>query len=231
MENVREAHAGKRKAQALLSDAGLTGAWDIYAADYDSLPRDPKTARAAIAASSETYGDNIPVESAVPAYAGNLYYEEETIRDIVGKFVKYGSISDNAMGLLRKLIERIPDRDKRNAEWATARALEKAAAAPCPKGRIKIEGTVLKVEERENAFGMRTVMLVKANEGFIVWGSVPSNAVVEKDCKIVFVATVEPSEKDNKFGFFRRPVLYMTKEEKAAMKLAQQNIQLDEVTQ
>jgi hypothetical protein len=129
------------------------------------------------------------------------------------------------MGLLRTLTERIPDRDARQAEWEAKRKAEKEAAAPCPTGRVKIEGTVLKVEERDNpyAFGdvTRTVMTVKSNDGWVCWGSVPSGVVVEKDCKVVFVATLKPSETDAKFGFYKRPVLYMTKEEKAALKAAQ----------
>jgi hypothetical protein len=212
LEDVRHAQAGKRKAQALLADAGLSAAWDIYMAEYDSLPRDPKTARPE---RKETTGGT---EETFPAFAGVPYYEETTIRDIVGKFVRYGSISDAAMGLLRKLTERIPDRDKRQAEWEAKRKAEKEAAAPCPKGRVKIEGTVLKVEERETQWGFRTVMTVKSTEGFIVWCSVPSGIVVEKDCKIVFVATVTPSDNDPKFGFGKRPALYESKEEKKAKK-------------
>jgi hypothetical protein len=220
--NARENQRGKNKARLLLGDAGVPAAWDIYAADYDTLPRDPKTARAEFA--SHDYDGQ---EVTVSAYAGDLYYEERTIRDIVSRLVKYGSVNEAQMNLVKQLTERIPDRDRRNAEWEAKRKAEKEAAAPCPKGRIKIEGTVLKVEERETQWGFRTVMTVKATEGFVLWGSVPSNVTVEKDCKIVFVATVEPSEKDAKFGFFKRPVLYMTPEEKKALKAQQKEISLD----
>ena len=215
--NARENMRGKNKARLLLSDAGLSTAFNIYAADYDTLPRDPKTARAERIEDGEVF----------PAYAGELYYEERTIRDIVGKFVKYGSINEAQMKLVRDLTERIPDRDKRNAEWAAQRAAEKAAAKPCPKGRVKIEGTVVKTETRETQWGFREVMVVKSVDGWVTWGSVPSGVTVEKDCKIVFVATVEPSEKDDKFGFHKRPVLYMTAEEKKALKEAQKENNLD----
>jgi hypothetical protein len=112
-------------------------------------------------------------------------------------------------------------------EWEAKKAADKAAAKPAPKGRVKIEGTVLKTETKETQWGFREVMTIKSDEGWIAWGSVPTNATVAKDCKIVFVATVEPSENDPKFAFFKRPVLYMTKEEKAALKAAQENINLD----
>jgi hypothetical protein len=205
VENVREAQAGKRKAQALLADAGLTPAWELYATDYMAIP--------SLITRKDADGEVIST---------SLPYEETTIRDIVGKLVKYGSISDATWVLVKKLTERLPERDKRNAEYAAKRAEEKAAAKPAPTGRIKVEGTVLKVEDRETSFGMRTVMVVKADEGWTAWGSVPSNATVEKDSRIVFVATFTPSDTDNKFAFWKRPVLYMTKEEKAVLKAAQE---------
>ena len=200
IEDARLNQRGKMKAKALLGDAGLSAAWELYVADVQALY------------------NSLGVQS--------LPYEEVTIRDMVSKLVRYGSISDNALGYLRILLGKIPERVQRNAEREAKRKAEKEAAAPCPTGRVKIEGIVLKVEERENPYdrfggGVRTVMTVKANEGYVVWGSVPSGAVVEKDCKITFVATVTPSENDSKFGFAKRPILYMTKEEKAALKAAQ----------
>jgi hypothetical protein len=216
IQDAREAYAGKRKAQAALGDAGVPAAWDIYAADYDTLPRDPKT----VVNRAEKLDEFGYVVQEAYHFAGDTFYEERTIRDIVGRLVKYGSVNEAQMKLVKQLTERIPDRDLRNAEWEAKRKAEKEAAAPCPKGRIKIEGTVLKVEERETQWGFRTVMTVKATEGFVLWGSVPSNATVEKDCKIVFVATVEPSEQDAKFGYYKRPILYMSPEEKKELKRA-----------
>ena len=215
LQDVREAQAGKRKAQALLGDAGLSAAWDIYAADYESLPKDPKT----VVNREEKHDEFGTLVQEAYQYSGSTFYEEQTIRDIVTKLVKYGKFaSENQSNLLRTLVERIPDRDRRNAEYAAKRAAEKEAAKPAPTGRLKVEGIVLKVEEKENYFGTRTVMTVRTDEGWIAWGSVPSGVTVEKDCRVVFVATVTPSGKDNKFAFYTRPVLYKTKEEKAAEK-------------
>jgi hypothetical protein len=92
---------------------------------------------------------------------------------------------------------------------------EKAAAKPCPTGRVKVEGTVLKVEERTNpahkVWGTRTVMVVKSVEGWCVWCSVPKGATVERDCKIVFEVTLTPSETDPKFAFGHCPKLIKEK--------------------
>jgi hypothetical protein len=207
VENVREAQAGKRKAQALLVDAGLATAWALYSADYMAIPT--------LITRKDEAGEVIST---------TLPYEETTIRDIVGKLVKYGSISEATWSLIRKLVERLPERDKRNAEYAAKRAEEKAAAKPAPTGRIKIEGTVLKVEERESGFGMRTVMTVKTDEGWLCWSTVPTGATVAKDSRIVFIATVTPSANDPKFAWAKRPLLYITKEEKAAIKASQQEV-------
>jgi hypothetical protein len=62
-------------------------------------------------------------------------------------------------------------------------------------------------------------MLVRSDDGFKVWGTVPSALVdnwqaevsqqaepeIQPNCRVRFVATVEPSAKDRAFGFFSRP--------------------------
>ena len=92
---------------------------------------------------------------------------------------------------------------------------EKAAAKPCPRGRVKVEGTVVKVETKENRahpwWPKRTVMVVKSVEGWCVWCTVPKGATVERDCKIVFEVTLTPSETDPKFSFGKCPKLLKEK--------------------
>ena len=100
---------------------------------------------------------------------------------------------------------------EQQAEWAA----EKALAKPCPTGRVKVEGTVVKVETKENKahpwWPKRTVMVVKSVDGWLCWSSVPKGATVEKDCKIVFEVTLTPSENDPKFGFGKIPKLIKEK--------------------
>ena len=49
-------------------------------------------------------------------------------------------------------------------------------------------------------------MLVQDDLGFRVWGSVPvSLEDAERESRITFTATVTASDKDAKFGFFKRP--------------------------
>lgn len=169
---ARKAKTGKLKAQGILAQAELSQAWAIYTAKQ------------------------VPVDA-----QGRSYYEEMTIIDIVGKLVKYGSVTDKAMNFLRSLVTRIGQR----AEIEAKRAEEAALAADCPKGRVQISGEVVTTRMQDGYYGSTLKMLVKDNSGFKVWGTVPSNVAVEKGDQITFMAAVEPSKDDCKFGFFKRP--------------------------
>jgi hypothetical protein len=174
IEDVRLALAGKKKALATLMDAGLATAWDIYNTPYEQLPKDAN---------------------------GYVPYEEETVRDIVGKLVQYGSVSDKQIGYLRKLIAKIDDR----AAEAARRAAENANAADCPSGKVTVKGTVLSTKIQDGFYGNTLKMLVKDDSGFKVWGTVPASISVNRDDRVTFTATVEPSKDDPKFGFYKRP--------------------------
>jgi hypothetical protein len=77
-------------------------------------------------------------------------------------------------------------------------------------GRQVITGEVLKVTEREDHFspygGIVYKMTVKDDRGFKVWGTVPSGLGVDIEGeRVTFTGTVQPSDEDPKFGFFKRP--------------------------
>jgi hypothetical protein len=109
-----EAQAGKRKAQAVLAEAGLSPAWEI--------------------AMSTTHG-----------------YEENIIRDIVSKRIRYGNASEKQFAFVGKLVGKIGER----AAVQAARAAENEAAAdfPVTSARIEITGTVLSTKLQESDFG------------------------------------------------------------------------------
>jgi hypothetical protein len=179
IKDARDNHAGKAKAANLLADHGLGEAWNIFVRF-----------------------------SAVPSL--DTPNEENTIVDVVGKLVKYGSISDKQYSFLQMLLERISTRAARMAQ----REAERAAAKPCPSGKIKITGTVLGTKMQFSDFGDVLKMTVKSDEGWVVYGSVPScmryfkdgaQCGPAKDARIEFTATITVSDKDIKFGFFKRP--------------------------
>lgn len=99
-------------------------------------------------------------------------------------------------------------RDMARAERIAAeRAAEAETATPVVAGKgIEITGEVVSVKWHENAYGGREVMTVKDARGFKVWGSVPASIDnVQKGDTVTFVANVEASDKDETFGFFKRP--------------------------
>tara|TARA_R100000501_G_C2590308_1_gene90539 strand:+ start:1 stop:891 length:891 start_codon:yes stop_codon:yes gene_type:complete len=137
------------------------------------------------------------------------YYEENTIQSIVSNLVKYGNISEKQIVFLFKLLSQISTRVEREAK----RKAEREAAEDCPDGRVSITGTVLKAEWREGYYGSSVLKItVKDERGFLVWGTAPTiyngeeDVDVRKHDKISFRATVTQSDKDSKFGFYKRPV-------------------------
>jgi hypothetical protein len=212
--DAREQQAGKRKAIALLSDAGLIDAWEIYTAEY------PEHATECKAAGRNQFGDDNGVENVCTCdfdarWKNFNAYEENTIRDIVGKLVKYGNISDNQKSFVSKLLGNIARRPIIEAE----RAAEKEAAAPVVEGRHEVVGTVLTIKqvETETSFhygddGVRTKALIRLDDGAKVWGSRFAN--IEKGDRVRFTATFTPSKDDPKFGFYSRPVAWVSPEER-----------------
>lgn len=215
IQNAREAHAGKRKAIAILADLdglNLSEAWDIYTAE-------PVKHNATCAILSQTMLDDYGVKCDCGIVDNASKYEESTIRDIVGKLVQYGNISEKAGKFLASLLKRIVDRPFIEAQ----RQAEKDAAGPAPEGRQTVTGVVLSLKQVEGrAFsyhddGTRTKVLIKLENGSKVYGNRFAN--VEKGDTVTFVASFDVSDRDPKFGFFKRaslPAPVQSKEQKKA---------------
>lgn len=174
LQDAREYVAGKQKAKALLGDYGLSQAWELYATDYQALPLKAN---------------------------GAPYWEETTVRDIVGKLVQYGSISQKQQDFVRNLLNKIAERPAVEAKQQQ----EKELAADVPTGRITLEGVILTIKDQESNFGVVTKMLVKHATGYKVWGTMPGSLAADKGDTVRFTATLEKSNDDPKFGFFSRP--------------------------
>lgn len=223
--DAREQQAGKRKAIALLSDAGLIDAWEIFTAEYSKHAEGCEF----------THNDNFVPGTCNCGFDAvakeHNRYEENTIRDIVGKLVKYGNISDNQKGFISKLLGNITRRPIIEAQ----RAAEREAAAPVVEGRHEVVGTVLTVKEvqTDSSFhygddGVRWKALIRLDDGAKVWGSRFAN--IEKGDRIRFTATFTQSKDDAKFGFYSRPVAFVSPEERI-MQVFQANWPSQEVAQ
>jgi hypothetical protein len=110
------------------------------------------------------------------------------------------------MGLLVSLA-RAYDKHLEHAERKAERERERAdeVRVPCPIGRVTIVGKVVSVDEKDTDFGTRYVMTVRDDSGFVVWGSQPSALDPSVGDRIEFTASVERSDRDECFGFFKRP--------------------------
>jgi hypothetical protein len=65
---------------------------------------------------------------------------------------------------------------------------------------------VVKVEERESNFGLVPKVTVKADEGYIVWVTMPSGMTADGGYKVAFKATLTASDNNPKFAFGKRPM-------------------------
>lgn len=218
VQAAQKARAGWKKAEGYLLTQGLTRVWHVY---IDCMKPDATTLEGSLRlAGMEGDQDALKVlrdlwldegldPDAQPVPTGK---EERTIIDIVTRLARYGYLSTAQIDYLHKLIKQIEDRPVRlakQAELEAKRAEEKSKAQDVPTGRCTLLVEVLKTEYKEYSgfSGGRNVMTVKAvNEGFVLWGTVPSGCGnVKKGDHIELTATLEQSSKDTKFGFIKRP--------------------------
>ena len=95
--------------------------------------------------------------------------------------------------------------EKRLAEESAAKqekeAYEKAEPVPVTTERIEFRGVILGTKKVETQWGDTAKCLFQDDRGFKLWGS----CVANKGERVSFVARVNPSEDDSKFGFYKRP--------------------------
>lgn len=136
-----------------------------------------------------------------PGLEEALKVEHSIVSDIASRLGHYGELSERQVELVFKLAREVADR--KTAEDAEV----KVAVVP---GRRVITGTVLGTKVQDSVYGSVTKMLVRADDGQKLWGTVPSALFDGSDMplrgrKVQFSGTVEASGKDPFFGFFSRP--------------------------
>ena len=183
VKEARELKAGKLKASLLLEEAGCPEAWTVFNWTAE------ETAAAGLVESD-----------------GSHAFCVRTLRDIVGKLVKYGSVSDKQMAFVKKLAGECLNFAEVKAAKEAAIAAERAAGQPVPVSseRIAIVGEVVSIKFDDS--WKKWNMLVRDDRGFKVWGSLPSGLDSDSvGLRISFMAAVTRSNKDEYFGFFKRP--------------------------
>lgn len=177
VKTVLEQKAGKRKAEAYLTQHGLDKAWEIYMAN-----------------DRKVYGHHPRQVSMV-----------ETICDLVFRLVQNGNMTEKQERFLRSLLTQLSDFERKERE----RLARYDQASPLPKfnARTEIVGKVASVKFEDYGMIPAWKVLVEHKDGWKVWGTLPSVLVgkVGRGDTIRFLATIKPSERDPKFGFFSRP--------------------------
>lgn len=133
------------------------------------------------------------------AYAGNSF-----LADVARKLRQYGNLSTKQVEAVRKAVARINEPEEKEEEVTT----------PVLTGKQIITGVVLTTRYVDSQYGGNLKMLVRDDRGFKVWGSVPRSLTQDADgfysqlahdTRVKFNATVEASNDDPSFGFFKRP--------------------------
>ena len=152
---------------------------------------------------SEAWLESDPQNLEAYEYAEANREEFSFFGDLLYKFKHYGPWSERQRDAVLKIKAEEPARLARKAER------EAEVKVPVVEGRQVLTGTVIKVDWQDNEWGGRTVLTLKEDRGFLVWGTAPSAiaADVEKGDRIQFQATVTASDREGSenFGFFKRP--------------------------
>jgi len=139
------------------------------------------------------------IESAWPLFtapSSEAPRAQVIVQDIVGKLVKFGSISPAQIALVAKL----------TAELAAPKVEAVVVPVPVTDERVQVVGKVVSLKTVEGQFGTTLKMLVVSLDGWKVFGAVPSSIHgVERGDQVSFQARIERSGDDAAFGFFSRP--------------------------
>jgi hypothetical protein len=151
-------------------------------------------------------GANPEVAEVIKAVEAGEHKRNSFIRDVVGKFWQWGSLSEKQGAAIVK--SSIKDR-----EFAAEKAKEDnkpKAAFPSSEKRVTIVGRIASVKLQESFYGCTWKMLVIAEDGNKFWGSIPSSLdEAGKGDLVQFDAKCEVSNDDAHFGFFSRPTKAM----------------------
>ena len=168
---------------------------------------------AAFMAQIEDRDDKAQILAALESAKGNNddveFYGERIARSMKSKIHNWGKLSDKQIALLIDVAA--PDvvaAKRQEKEAAEAKRAEEEAARPdVVEGRRVLVGTVATLKVQESDWGSTLKMLLICDDGQKLWGSVPSaiRADIERGDAVEFTATVEASQDDPKFGFYKRP--------------------------
>lgn len=172
-----------------------------------------------LGAALDKYLSNAPVDSKLSTYDR---FPHVTLLDIMGKLVQWGTISEKQKDFAVKLLAQIEDQPRQQAEREAKDAARQAI--PAFIKRATVEGIITSAKVVEGDYGTAIKIVVEHADGWKVWGTactdlteavsefsdkswlpLPERAELLKGKRVRFDCKIVVSERDSKFGFFKRP--------------------------
>lgn len=189
---------GKAATQKWLAKIGLTQAWDLQ--DHELL-----------FAPMAEYLDakiNDLVDFNWNRSDARLFLDKKRIlTDMIEKHVSNGNLSEKQIAFLRKLTAEIINFDRIRAD----REKKRRTTKPCPSGRAEISGTILSIKQVEQSYSYYSARLItkitlQTDAGYKLYGTLPESIANAKvGSKVKMTATLQPSNDDPIFGYYKRP--------------------------
>lgn len=134
------------------------------------------------------------------------------LSDLYRKMHKYGNPSEKQIELVDKLLTTIEERWTKAEARMRERDAERAEAQPAPSGRVVVTGEIVHTKSVEGSdhFGRPTYtlrMMIKADEGYRVWCTMPSALNASKGDRVSIKVTLTVSDDDQTFAFGKRPTV------------------------
>lgn len=124
--------------------------------------------------------------------------KEFDVNGVPACFVKFGHYYKTIITAIEPMVAQF--------ELVNKKEFTDEFTAPVVEGRIEITGKVLTVKVVDNMYGRTVKMLVGDDRGFKVWGTRPDSLwQADKGARVSFTAAVTKSDKDESFGFYKRP--------------------------
>lgn len=140
--------------------------------------------------------------------------DSDFVNSVRNQLIAKGQLSEKQVAAMVKVGAQIQAQAARKAKWAE----QDSDAEDVVVGKVTITGTIISQKLQDGYYGSTWKMLVRDDRGFKVWGSIPSKfEAMEwdedadewvhalKGKRVAFTANVTASDKDSKFGFFKRP--------------------------
>ena len=166
--------------------------------------------------------------------SANLYLARDILHKVFGKYVieaKNESIlTEKQLETVDQIFDRYYEKYPQLLEQFQTWRKERDEAKPVPvcEDRVEVEGTIKSVKWHDHEFGSSLKMIIKSKEGYLLWGTLPRSVerlLVDADdstfqfpkfylgdegkdlvgSHISFMAKIERSDKDKKFGFYKIP--------------------------